>query len=175
MNSMVGDRLRRGSLADVALLNAIERDAAELYREVGYDFCADGPLRERDEYARGLRHGTLLLLEPAAADAAVAFALVWRVDGRAHLTELAVRQAWQGQGIGRRLIAEVEDWAAAAGYDELTLTTFRDGSWNAPYYERLGFRRLKVDGSRPELLAIRRDEAAWGFDRWPRLAMAKRL
>ena len=173
---MAGDRLRRGSLDDLALLNEIERDAAQVYREIGYDFCADGPVRERGEYARGIAHGTLLLLEPAAAETAVAFALAWRVDGRGHLTELGVRRAWQGRGLSRRLIAAVEDWARAAGYDELTLTTFRDVAWNAPYYERLGFRRLpRVDARRPELQQIRRDEAAWGFDRWPRVAMVKEL
>jgi hypothetical protein len=45
--------------------------------------------------------------------------------------------------------------------------------WNAPYYERLGFRR--VDDLTPGLRAIRAAEAARGLDRWPRVAMRRDL
>ena len=41
----------------------------------------------------------------------------------------------------------------------VTLTTFRDVPWNAPYYERLGFRTLAADEITPGLAAIRAHEA----------------
>ena len=31
------------------------------------------------------------------------------------------------------------DWAAADGYGELTLATYRDVPWNAPFYASEGF------------------------------------
>ena len=48
---------------------------------------------------------------------------------------------WQGKGIGRRLIACVAD-RPAKGLASLTLTTFRDVPWNAPFYARLGFEMI---------------------------------
>ena len=38
------------------------------------------------------------------------------------------------------LIEHVAGWARAHGSPALTLTTFTEVPWNAPYYERLGFR-----------------------------------
>jgi hypothetical protein len=47
--------------------------------------------------------------------------------------------------------------------------------WNAPYYERLGFRRLADADLTPGLREIRAEEAAHGLDGWPRLAMRRDL
>ena len=44
-----------------------------------------------------------------------------------------------GRGIGRALLRAGCDWAAAAGYDELTLATYRDVPWNGPFYASEGF------------------------------------
>jgi hypothetical protein len=57
----------------------------------------------------------------------------------------------------------------------LTLTTFTHVPWNAPYYERLGFRPLPEAELTPGLVAIRQNEAAHGLDRWPRLSMRRDL
>jgi predicted N-acetyltransferase YhbS len=76
-----------------------------------------------------------------------------------------------GQGIGRRLIDHVGAWAGTP----LTLTTFAEVPWNAPYYERLGFRRLRDEELTPAMRAIRAEEAAHGLDRWPRVVMRREL
>jgi hypothetical protein len=57
----------------------------------------------------------------------------------------------------------------------LTLTTFAEVPWNAPYYLRCGFRRLGVRELTPGLRAIREREAAHGLDRWPRVCMRRDL
>ena len=46
---------------------------------------------------------------------------------------------------------------------------------DAPYYERLGFRRLADEELTPGLRAIRAAEAEHGLDRWPRLGMRREL
>ena len=79
------------------------------------------------------------------------------------------------RGIGRSLIDHVADEAVAAGITALTLTTFSQVPWNAPYYERCGFRRLDEAELTPGLRAIRRHEAEMGLDRWPRLCMRRDL
>ncbi|MGH8380790.1 GNAT family N-acetyltransferase [Pseudomonas sp.] len=59
-----------------------------------------------------------------------------------HIVELSVAQALQGRGQGRRMITTASAWAQAQSFAGLTLTTFTQVAWNAPFYARLGFERL---------------------------------
>ncbi|MGF1626944.1 MAG: GNAT family N-acetyltransferase [Alphaproteobacteria bacterium] len=159
--------------ADLPNLAAIERDAQQRYRSVGYDYCADGPNRDPEEHARAHAEGVVLVAESEGD--LVGFLMLWPADGRAHIVEVSVMRAHQGKGIGRALFAAAEDWARAAGFNEATLTTYLDVPWNAPFYRHLGYRDFEPGADRPELLQVQADEAAWGFARWPRGAMRKRL
>lgn len=64
-----------------------------------------------------------------------------RADDRpgAHLEQLSVHPDHAGRGIGRALLRAGCDWAAARGYRELTLATYRDVPWNGPFYASEGF------------------------------------
>lgn len=58
----------------------------------------------------------------------------------------------------------------------LTLTTFRDVPWNAPYYaRRCGFHIVDDATCGSGLQAIREHETAHGLDRWPRVCMRRYL
>jgi GNAT superfamily N-acetyltransferase len=59
-------------------------------------------------------------------------------DG-AHLEQLSVHPAHGRRGIGRALLRAGIAWAAARGFDELTLATYRDVPWNGPFYASEGF------------------------------------
>lgn len=56
-----------------------------------------------------------------------------------HLGELDVLPAHGRRGIGTALVKTAECWARSHGYSEITLTTYRDLPFNAPFYARLGF------------------------------------
>jgi predicted N-acetyltransferase YhbS len=43
------------------------------------------------------------------------------------------------QGVGNRLLQAAVLAARQAGYERLTLITFRDVAWNGPFYARHGF------------------------------------
>jgi predicted N-acetyltransferase YhbS len=58
--------------------------------------------------------------------------------------QLAVRRAWQRQGIGTALIQAAARETARNGYTEMTLITYREVLWNAPFYARLGFRSIEA-------------------------------
>jgi hypothetical protein len=64
-------------------------------------------------------------------------------------------------------------WAEQQGLDTVTLTTFSDVPWNAPYYQRLGFRTLAEAEVSEGLRRIRKQEAARGLDAWPRVSMRR--
>ncbi len=70
----------------------------------------------------------------------VGFALVEPSGDRLHLEELDVLPEHGGRGLGRALVSEVERWAIDNHFAEITLTSYRDVPWNAPFYARLGFR-----------------------------------
>lgn len=69
----------------------------------------------------------------------VGFAHVLLEHGGAHLQQLAVDPAHGRRGLGTALVQACCEQARLRGYDQLTLTTFRDIAFNAPWYARLGF------------------------------------
>ncbi len=62
-----------------------------------------------------------------------------RATPGAHLGQLSVHPDHTDQGIGRALLEAGCDWAAAQGYGEITLATYRDVPWNGPFYASAGF------------------------------------
>lgn len=112
----------------------------------------------------------------AEIDGAVAgFIMVIPLDRAAHIFEAAVLAEFQGRGVGKQLVATAETYARQHGYAEMTLTTYRDVPWNAPFYERLGYAVFNPDRARPQLQALMADEVAQGFAAAPRVAMWKTL
>lgn len=59
--------------------------------------------------------------------------------GTAHLQQLAVDHAHGRRGLGAALVNACCERARQRGYNQLSLTTFRDVPYNAPWYARLGF------------------------------------
>jgi len=167
--------IRHGTKADIPRLSQIERDAAQRFGDVkGYEFCVDGAIREDHEFQRGLDEGAAVV-GLTAAGLIAGFALLWRVDGNAHLTELNVERCHQGCGLGRLLVGHGENWARAQHLDVITLTTFRDISWNMPYYEALGYSVFLPGPEHTGMAAIIADEYDYGFRAKPRVEMRKRL
>lgn len=77
------------------------------------------------------------------------------------------------QGLGKSLLGAADNWAREQGLATLTLTTYAQVPWNAPYYERLGFQVLADDQLTAGLRRLRQIEAARGLDQWPRVAMRR--
>jgi GNAT superfamily N-acetyltransferase len=105
----------------------------------------------------------------------VGFAFVDLVDAAAHLCEMDVAPDHARQGIGTALVEAIAAWAAARGLTALTLTTFARLPWNAPFYEKLGFRTLPAGEITSGLARIRASEAAAGLDPDERVVMRREL
>ncbi|MDO5698044.1 MAG: GNAT family N-acetyltransferase [Dermatophilus congolensis] len=104
---------------------------------------------------------------------AVGFAHVITLDGRYHLDALAVRPEFQRRSLGSRLLRAAYGVIADRGGDEITLTTFAEMPWNAPWYERQGFEVL-ADPLPAGLEAIREHERAAGLDDGGRRVVMRR-
>jgi GNAT superfamily N-acetyltransferase len=106
-------------------------------------------------------------------DHPVAYLIADVVDGNTHIEQVSVHPEHARRGIGWSLIERLAGWSLEQGRPALTLTTFIEVPWNAPYYRRHGFRLLPESEWTPGLRRIRAREAAHGLDRWPRCTMGR--
>lgn len=168
-------RIRPSTIEELPVLQDIERAAGLCFRDIGMDEIADDEpltLEELGTYQRAGRAWVAV----NGADRAVAYLITDPVDGNMHIEQVSVHPGSARRGLGRALIEHAAGRAAAEGAGALTLTTFVDVAWNAPYYAaRCGFRTLGEDELTPGLREIRRSEAVHGLDRWPRVCMRREL
>lgn len=114
-----------------------------------------------------------ILVSVDSGDRPVGYLLVHPLDGRAHVEQVSVHPDHAGLRLGSQMLDAADGWADQRGLIGLTLTTFEKVPWNAPYYQRLGFRVLRGTALTPGLLHVWKVEAARGLDRWPRVAMLR--
>ena len=162
-----GYTIRPALREDLAALPAIERLAATRFRVTAFASMADFALTSTHVDLDRER----VWVAVAPDDQLVGFAIAHLLDGCAHLHELDVHPNHGQRGLGRRLIVAVARWARSAGSPALTLSTFRDVPWNAPFYARLGFRPLNEGELSAGLRAIRQAEAAAGLPIEQRVCM----
>ena len=153
---------------EVALLPEIERRACDLFLAVPATASLPSSLTSLTNLEAAQSAG--LLWVARAGGSPVGFALLERLGDGLHLEELDVLPEHGRKGIGRALIREVCRYAEAQR-SALTLCTFRDVPWNAPFYERCGFRTLGDDELCPALSARVQEEAAHGLGAHLRVAM----
>ncbi|MFJ2769135.1 GNAT family N-acetyltransferase [Streptomyces sp. NPDC087300] len=168
--------IRPVTAAELPLLQEIERAAGEPFRALGMASVADDEppaVADLDRFRRAGRAWVAV----DAADVPVAYLIGEPVEDADadHIEQVSVHPRAARRGIGGALIGHAAERARAAGRSALTLTTFADVPWNAPYYARIGFRPLAPDELTPRLRAIRAHEAELGLDRWPRLCMRRDL
>jgi ribosomal protein S18 acetylase RimI-like enzyme len=106
-----------------------------------------------------------------AGTPAVGYAVVNTVDGHAHLAELGVHPDFGRQGIGSGLLAAACRLGTDLGRSAITLTTFVDVPFNAPWYAARGFTVLPREAWGPELRDQWAAEVAAGIVVAPRTAM----
>jgi len=158
---------------ELPLLQDIERAAGAAFAAIGMTEIADDEPPSLAQLRGYQRDGRAWV---AIEDGSVAaYLIAVPVDGYLHIEQVSVHPAHAHQRIGLALIDHAAGWSIARGLAGLTLTTFAEVPWNAPYYERCGFRVLADAELTPGLRQIRAREAAHGLDRWPRACMLREL
>lgn len=134
--------IRVAAGADVGALETIEDEAdrllVELLRPSTWFPAERGA-------TRAAAPGFLLVAAETPDGEAVGFAHVLEVDGQAHLEQLSVLRAHARRGHGRRLVEAARSTAAERGHDRITLRTYADVPWNAPFSATCGFHVSEPD------------------------------
>ena len=126
---------RHATAADLPGLAAVEASGDRLFDTV-FDHV-DWPPPESGE-ARAAHPGFLLVVgEPV-----VGFAHVLSLQQGWHLEQLVVDPAHGRRGSGSALLDAVCREVASRGADRVTLRTYADVPWNAPFYARHGWVEL---------------------------------
>ncbi len=164
-------RIERGTSVQSQRLQAIERAAGARFRAVGMGDIADGEptptpiLEDRADAGR-------LYVALDEAGAPVGF-LIWSPkDGRAYVEEVSVHPDHAGHRLAARMIDRLAD-DVRGRHAALTLATFRDVAWNAPYYASLGFGELSREQVGPQHQSTWRQQAENGLDMSRRLFMVR--
>jgi GNAT superfamily N-acetyltransferase len=154
----------------VHLLPEIEQSAGEKFRALPeLAWIADGQDMPAKTHLKYVRTGTSWVAE--AGDLIVGFVCAEPAAGDLHIWEMAVRQEWQGKGIGRQLMKTVVEYARSNRFRSVTLTTFREVAWNGPFYRSLGFEMIESEKMDARLEKILRAEIQHGFPGALRCAM----
>ncbi|MFI7115458.1 GNAT family N-acetyltransferase [Amycolatopsis sp. NPDC049868] len=163
--------IRPATPEDLPALQDIERAAGEPFRALGMAAIADDDPPSIADLTAFQRDGRAWVWD--TGDGPVAYLLAEVVDGHGHIEQVSVHPDHARRGLGRRLIEHAAVWASREGLAGLTLTTYAEVPWNAPYYARLGFATLDEEDLTAGLRAVRAHEIARGLDAWPRVTMRR--
>lgn len=126
-----------GSPADAGRLREVERAAGKLFHDIGMGDVADADPAPAAILEDRALNGQLLVARDASGEA-VGF-LIWSPkDAHAYIEEVSVHPDHAGHKLGARLIDHLCD-GIRGRFARVSLATFRDVPWNAPYYAKLGF------------------------------------
>lgn len=159
--------IRPAALSEFSLLPALEAAADQVYGslEPAIPFGDFPPPARPQEYAQAFHI-------MVAGRPPVGFVRLEIVDGNVHMEQLAVMPEYGRRGVGRALVTAARAWAQEAGFHAMTLCTFADVPFNAPFYASCGFVDVPPESLGPELQALRKREAAMGLDSMgPRVTM----
>ena len=162
--------IRLAQPSDAEGFHEVEEDAARLLaEEPSLSGIPVPPSRSAEEYRAMIaqRH----CLTAVSGERIVGFAATRRHARELHLHELSVAMAFQQMRIGSTLLGALKIDARNSGIRAITLHTYRDIAWNAPFYARHGFEIIKDLDAYPRLAAGQEAAVEFGIPRERRCAM----
>ena len=159
---------------DYQFLPGIEDSAGKAFLAIGMEdiACMDNlPV----SYYNKVTEPSYIMVAESKNAALVGFCLINLVDSQPHIKELSVAREHSGQGIGKALINRICEESKQKGYKSITLTTFAEVPFNAPFYKKLGFKQFDINNEWPELSSILQKEKDGPLKAYSRIAMIKHL
>jgi len=163
--------IRPARADEIDRVRDIERISASRFLGTDRAELADDEPTDAATLAARIGQGGLLVAVDAQVPAA--FVMFREVEGCAYVEQIDVLPSHARRGIGADLLEAVAKLARARGWPALTLSTFKDVPFNAPYYARLGFE--EVGALTPGMSEIRAEHEARGLDETTRVFMRREV
>ena len=128
--------MRQATTDDLELLEAIENESDAMFATV-FSIVSWRPAPSYPKPSQ--QSGFILVASDNPGSDPIGFAHVLEVPGSSHLEQLSVRPSAAHRGHGRALVEAVKSESRLRGCKRVTLRTFADVPWNAPFYSSCGF------------------------------------
>lgn len=164
-------RIRLASPDDVPKVAPLELAAGEVFRSIGMDAIADDPPIAEAVLLQAVEEQRLWV----AVEYGVlkAYLLGEFLPHSLHIDQVTVHPDAARRGLGALMIESVSADPRSKELGLITLTSFANVPWNAPYYERIGFLDI-AESEWPEGVAEKvAADNAHGLDAWPRVVMQR--
>lgn len=164
-------RIRLASADELYKIAPVEKAAAEAFREIGMDAVADDAPIAESELLRAVEEQRLWV----AVEYGVlkAYLLGDFLPQSLHIDQVTVHPDASRRGLGALMIESVSADPRSKERGLITLTSFANVPWNAPYYERIGFLDIP-ESDWPEGVAAKvAEEQESGLASWPRVVMQR--
>jgi GNAT superfamily N-acetyltransferase len=155
-------------------LAQIKQSAARLFADTPYAFLVNAEPLPLDVVQQQFQAGQVWVAVHRE-QTVVGYAITREVDATLYLQEIDVTPEHGRRGIGAALVNRVCAWAQQQGYRIVSLSTFRDIPWNAPFYAKLGFCMLKPSELTIGFQQIRQQEAGVGLPLSKRVIMQREV
>jgi GNAT superfamily N-acetyltransferase len=162
--------IRSAQIEELPQLPPIEQAAAIRFRDTPYTFLVDGEPLPIEFIQQRFQAGQVWVAVDRD-DIVIGFAITREVDRTLYLQEIDIAPEHGQRGIGKALVETVQTWGSRSGYAVMSLSTFRDLPWNAPFYTKLGFRILDEAELTLGFQAIRAHEREAGLPIGDRVIM----
>jgi ribosomal protein S18 acetylase RimI-like enzyme len=164
-------RIERGAPTQAPRLQQIELAAGTRFRDIGMADVAEGEPTPNAILEDRAAAGQLYVA--VDDEGAIAGFLIWsEKDGLAYIEEVSVHPHHARHRLAARMIDRLAD-DIRNRLPALSLATFRDVPWNAPYYARLGFVELPQHKVGPQHAQSWGHQAANGLDMSRRIFMTR--
>jgi GNAT superfamily N-acetyltransferase len=155
---------------DANVIRSIEVEAGQRFLSVDMAGIADAPPVDLELVNRKIAAREIIVAVDGEETCA-GFVMFEPQPACIYVQELDVLTSHAGKRIGAALIEQVAQLARAQRIMQLTLSTFSEVPWNAPYYRRLGFRDIEEAELDAALIARRDAHIARGLDESKRVFM----
>ena len=154
-----GYQIRFAERLDIPGLIASDRAASELFRPTGLipDMAAIPESIPADVLSEAIEQAMVLCATKESQT--VGFALCQLKGKQLYLHQLSVDPQHGRKGLGTALTRHVFALTEEHKCSAVSLSTFRDVRWNAPFYEKLGFREIPRKKLKRWMLKIEADQA----------------
>jgi ribosomal protein S18 acetylase RimI-like enzyme len=165
--------IRLGTLDDLVPLADIEISAASLFPRGKIPHPHESlPYEVMREAVKNQLLFCAELQVNSGGKTLVAFAACHLYEHYLHLDEISVLPDYGKQGIGSLLVKHLIKESAQRKCQGITLSTFSDIPWNAPFYKKLGFTELAYSETPKHVQAMLDEEKSIGLKN--RVAMFKK-